>query len=84
MIRGFKGSVFTYQDLFRFEESLDIKIFKKEDEPSAKSLTDNDLVEYKNKMEKEYEKKDYLFNSEEIRHMEARMESVSLKEQKER
>lgn len=38
---------------FRFEENEDIRVFRKEDEPCAKGLSQEDILKIKSELEKE-------------------------------
>jgi hypothetical protein len=72
--------------LFRFvkdDHLLNIKIFRKEDEPNAKPLNDTDLYDYQLRLKSENRSTTY-FNPEELKHKESLMEGESMKKYKEK
>lgn len=62
----------------------DVKIFRKEDEPSAKALTNSDLLEYQLRLESENRGASTYFSPEELKHRESLMEGESMKKYREK
>lgn len=67
----------------RDEQLTDIKIFRKEDEPNARPLSDADLYEYQLRLKSENRSATY-FTPEELKHKESLMEGESMKKYKEK
>lgn len=59
--------------------AADVRVFRKEDEPSAKGLTEDEIAKLKNELEKEIAK-NYDFNWEHFKHRDALSESRDMKE----
>lgn len=65
---------------FRFNDTSDVKVFRKDDEPNGKGLTDHDIEEYMKKLEREMGSSSFHnFNWEKMKHRDAQMESNSIK-----
>lgn len=56
-----------------------VKVFRKEDEPNSKGLTDADIEEYLKKMEAERGSNAFNNNLERMKHFDAQLENNSIK-----